>query len=155
MEARASSVCVAIRVRIEPSIGPAQGVQIMPKISPKIKPPKFPLPALLESPRALVESGTSFWVRSSNGFGQSIKAPNRIKATTEMFLSVSGAIFRLWTMNERVKPVIENITIKPRAIKSGLVLLFCPTLAPSKIGKRGSMHGAPTVRMPARMANSN
>ena len=44
------------------------------------------------------------------------------------------------------------MTMNPSAINSGRVLLVQPTELPSKIGKRGRMHGAPTVSIPARMA---
>jgi hypothetical protein len=81
-----------------------------------------------------------------------MKTPKIPKATIAILRKISGAMFRLVTKYDNTSPVIEKVKIKPKAINSGLVLLVWPTDAPSKIGNKGRMHGAPIVRAPAIIA---
>lgn len=54
------------------------------------------------------------------------------------------------TANNNPSP--EKVAINPKVMNIGRVLLVCPVDAPSKIGNKGKIHGAPIVNMPAKIA---
>src|ERR1700688_3387700 len=149
--AQAVSLEVATTVRIEPSTGPAQGVQTRPSVVPSTKPPRLPwrdaaLPAAaLVSPPSRLDS-------HSNGAGQIISTPkpaSRIAAPVRRLLGSKSKI-RVIALNS--KAVAENEMTNPSAIIAGRILPVWPTDAPSRIGSIGSVQGAATVTMPASSA---
>src|SRR3989344_1741633 len=94
IEARAVSVEVAMRVRIEPRMGPAQGVQ---RMAPKTNPPRLPEPKREAVDEARPKSPESLIVSRSNQRGQIRKRPKRASAPTAILRKASGEIMSAWT----------------------------------------------------------
>src|ERR1700730_1316986 len=153
MLAHAVSVDVATTVRIEPSTGPAHGVQTRPSVVPSRKPPILPwrnaaLPAeLVVSPLTLIDS-------HSNGAGQIISKPNPSSRMAAAVRSTLGSKSKIRVIALRAKAAAENEITKPSAISAGRALPVWPTDAPSRIGSIGSVQGEATVTTPASRART-
>src|SRR5260370_4149689 len=151
--AQAVSVDVATTVRIEPSTGPAQGVQTRPSVVPRTKPPTLPwrnaaLPAeLLVSPLIRLDS-------HSNGVGQIISMPNPSSRMAAAVRSTLGSKSKMRVTALRARATAENDMTKPSAIIAGRALPVWPTDAPSRIGSTGSVQGAAMVTTPASRART-
>src|SRR6266404_2720996 len=151
--AHAVSRDVATTVRIEPSTGPAQGVQTRPSVVPSTKPPMAPwrdvtaAEPTFVSPLMRIDS-------HSNGAGQIIKRPNpsnRIAAPVRRLL---GSKSKMRVIALRANAAAENEMTKPSAIIAGRILPVWPTDAPSRMGSIGSVQGAATVTTPASNART-
>src|SRR6266478_7051963 len=149
--AHAVSFEVATTVRIEPSTGPAQGVQTKPSVVPSTKPPIMPWrdPAveLLPSPLNRTDS-------HSNGAGQIISSPNPASNTAAPVRSTLGSKSNTRMIALSANATIENDITKPSAIIAGRALPVWPTDAPSRIGSIGRVQGAATVTTPASSARA-
>src|SRR6266436_3175774 len=149
--AHAVSRDVATTVRIEPSTGPAQGVQTRPSVVPSTKPPIMPWrdPAveLLPSPPIRTDS-------HSNGAGQIISSPNPASNTAAAVRSTLGSKSNTRVIALSANATIENDITKPSAIIAGRALPVWPTDAPSRIGSIGRVQGAATVTTPASSART-
>src|ERR1700738_2655078 len=152
MLAHAVSWDVATTVRIEPSTGPAQGVQTRPSVVPSTKPPTLPwlgvaLPAaeLLMSPLTRIDS-------HSNGAGQIISKPNPSSRMAAAVRSTLGSKSKIRVIALRAKAAAENEITKPSAISAGRALQVWPPDAPGRTGSIASVQGAPTVTTPASRA---
>src|SRR5260370_2675370 len=153
MLAHAVSLDVATTVRIEPSTGPAQGVQTRPSVVPSTRPPMLPwrdmaLPAeLLVSPLTRIDS-------HSNGLGQIISTPNPSSRIAAAVRSTLGSKSKRRVIALSSNAVAENDITKPSAIIAGRALPVRPTDAPSTIGSIGSVQDAATATTPASSART-
>src|ERR1700682_3116627 len=154
MLAQAVSLDVATTVRIEPSTGPAQGVQTRPSVVPSTKPPTLPwlgvaLPAaeLLMSPLTRIDS-------HSNGAGQIISNPNPSSRMAAAVRSTLGSKSKMRGIALSSKAAGENEITNPGATSAGRILPVWPTDAPSRIGNIGSVQGAAMVTTPASNART-
>src|SRR3984893_2110580 len=154
MLAQAVSLDVATMVRIEPSTGPAQGVQTRPRVVPSTKPPILPGwdPA---SPAEATLRRPPSWIDShSNGAGQTISNPNPSSRMAAALRSTLGSKSKMRVMALSNKAVAENDRTNPNAIIAGSALAVWPTDAPSNIGSTGSVQGAAIVTTPASRART-
>src|SRR6266436_5537266 len=151
--AHAVSLDVATTVRIEPSTGPAQGVQTRPSVVPSTKPPMLPwrdaIPAepTFVSPLRRIDS-------HSNGAGQIISRPNPSSRIAAAVRKLLGSKSNTRVIALRANAAAENDMTKPSAIIAGRILPVWPTDAPSRIGSIGSVQGAATVTTPASRART-
>src|SRR6266404_9748793 len=151
--AHAVSRDVATTVRIEPSTGPAQGVQTRPSVVPSTKPPMAPwrdvTPAepTLVSPLMRIDS-------HSNGAGQIINRPNPSSRIAAPVRKLVGSKSNTRVIAVKANAAAENDMTKPSAIIAGRILPVWPTDAPSRIGSIGSVQGAATVITPASSART-
>lgn len=152
MTARASSVCCATSVSMEPKIGPAQGAHITPIITPIKNPPAFPLPAFCPARFAASISFEKRPMTLSNKTGHIMEIPKIASTTAAKFLSIFGESPRFCTRKLSASPKSAKVSTNPSVMKIGRVLFCCPTEAPRSMGKGRSMHGAASVRTPARIA---
>ena len=152
------SVEVATTVRIEPSTGPAQGVQTRPSVVPSTNPPRLPsrLPwrdaALPAGPDPI--SPLSRTDSHSNGLGQIIKSPKPSSSTVAAVRRLLGSKSKMRVIALSASAVAENDMTKPAAIIAGRTLPVWPTEAPSRIGSIGSVQGAAMVTIPASKART-
>src|SRR6516165_1247716 len=142
---------VAIAVRIAPSTGPAQGVQISPSVVPSTKPPRLVGVAVIgcSATPASVRRAAS----RSNAAGQIISAPKITNKTRPAVRNTSGSKCSAVAMPFNASATKANDTTKPVAMKAGRAPARRPIEAPSKIGSTGSVQGAAIVRMPANNAS--
>ena len=142
---------VAIAVRIAPSTGPAQGVQISPSVVPSTKPPRLVGAAVMEC------SATPGPVRRaasrSNAAGQIISAPKTTNSTRPAMRNASGSKCSAVATAFNASATKANDTTKPAAMKAGRAPARRPIDAPSRIGSTGSVQGAAIVSMPAKSAS--
>src|SRR4029078_1706643 len=87
--ARARFSDVAISVRMEPSTGPAHGVQSTPSASPTTRPPALPDPARETTPSAKESRPRNVVISHSYGGGHSNRTPKLPSRMTETFRKVS------------------------------------------------------------------
>src|SRR6478736_3489147 len=87
--ARARFSEVAISVRMEPSTGPAHGVQSTPSASPITRPPALPDPARETAPSAKESRPLDLAISHSYGCGHSSSTPKPPSRITETFRKVS------------------------------------------------------------------
>src|SRR3984893_16611824 len=151
MLAQAVSRDVATTVRIEPSTGPAQGVQTSPSVVPSTKPPIMPWrdPAALPLPSPPNRTDSH-----SNGAGQIISNPKTSRKIAAPVRSTLGSKSNTRGIALNANATIENDITKPAAIIAGRALLVWPTDAPSRIGSIGRVQGAATVTTPASSAKT-
>src|SRR6187402_3693651 len=138
---------------MEPSTGPAHGVQSTPSASPMTRPPALPDPARETTPSAK-ESRLDLAISHSYGCGHNSRTPKLPSRMMETFRKVSCD--RPSTVenepNRIAKP--ENVRMKPATRNSGRRRSCWPTEAPSKTGSNGRMQGAAAVSTPAANANA-
>src|SRR6516225_1480886 len=141
---------VAIAVRIAPSTGPAQGVQISPSVVPSANPPRLVGAAVMGC------SATPTPVRRaasrSNAAGQIISAPKITNKTRPAVRNTFGSKCSAVATAFNASATKAKDTTKPDAMKTGRAPVR-PIDAPSRIGSTGSVQGAAIVSMPANSAS--
>jgi hypothetical protein len=91
-------------------------------------------------------------INNSKGAGQSMKTPKSPRTKTAPIRRALALKPNRSVRYDKDRAAAEKTRTKPRTIKSGLVLLFCPTAVPTKIGSKGKMQGAAMVKTPAKKA---
>src|SRR5271157_1530549 len=155
METEPPSTCwVRARLMTDAMIGPTQGVQMSPRLSPTTTPLQNPFrrcaPGVVPDRRAIRE------VRSSNRFrshGTSITTPKMMISTTATIRSASTGIPRACTIADRARVQAVKLTTKPARTPKGRALPP-PTPPERTIGRTGRMHGERIVMTPERKANA-
>src|SRR6266436_7933123 len=117
--AHAVSRDVATTVRIEPSTGPAQGVQTRPSVVPSTRPPIRPCeeaaPPPVNPPIRLHSH--------SNGAGQIISSPNPTSRMAAAVRRLFGSKSNARLIAPSANATTENDITKPAAIIAGRALL--------------------------------
>src|SRR5262245_13630029 len=137
-------------VRMEPSTGPAQGVQTRPSVVPSTKPPSTLGSVAALPPLNPPKRPASF----SNGAGQSISRPKPASRIAAALRSTLGSKSNTRVIALSASATSENDTTKPSAIITGRALLVWPTDAPRRIGSIGNVQGAAMVMTPASSART-
>src|SRR3954471_15080219 len=152
--ARAGFSDVAISVRMEPSTGPAHGVQSTPSAIPTTRPPALPDPARETPPSAKASRPLNLAITHSYGRGHSSRTPKLPSRMTETFRKVSCD--KPSTVENEPNRIAnpENVRMKPATRKSGRRRSCWPMEAPSKTGSSGRMQGAAAVSRPAANAKA-
>ena len=138
-------------VRIAPSTGPEQGVQMSPSVVPSMKPPKLVWAAVKGCNATPAPARRA--VSRSNGVGQIISTPKMTSSTRPAVRKASGSKCKAVAVAFNASATKANDATKPAAMKAGRAPARRPIDAPSKIGSTGSVHGAAMVRMPANSAS--
>lgn len=139
------TVCEAANVAIVAKIGPAQGVQTIPRDNPVTNPFQNPPDRLLLPnipPNLEIQLSTTSPIA-----GTTSVTPNITKITTLTILSKSGSKCKRLTRYERDKVKKPKLNIIPSVIPRDLLLP--PVLdAESTIGSNGQTQGARIVSSP-------
>src|SRR5258705_7005152 len=139
-------------VRIEPSTGPAHGVQSRPSVLPSTKAPMLPRRNVVLAAELPLMSPLIRIDIHSNGAGQTISNPNPSSRIAAPVRKTLGSKSKMRVIALSNKAAAENDRTKPSAIIAGRAFPVWPIDAPSSMGSIGSVQGAATVTTPASSA---